>query len=364
MREAYMVESVATAERKIPDVAFVLSGGAALGAAQVGMLRALLERGITPDLIVGTSIGAWNGLWLAAHPTLAELEKLEGIWKSITLHELFGGNLITFVANRATKRPYLVAGDGMQHIFQRAAQIGDLTDITFDQLKTPLLVTASNLTRGSTDVFRTGPVAPAVLASSSIPGLFPPVIIDGQQYVDGGLLDNGGVEVAVQAGAQRIYVLSVMYAGVLAEPVQTLADLMARSLHLVAANHVHTAIRRYAKEAEFIVIEDDTSSRISALDFHHTTEYFASGYRAATQALDDHERFLAARAQAAAQAVTALPAPLALPKKPDLFAQWLAQPAAKAALNAVAWMDVAFQKSRKQVIDLMANLPRRNGTVA
>lgn len=356
-----MAESVAMVERKAPEVAFVLSGGAALGAAQVGMLRALLERGITPDLIVGTSIGAWNGLWLAAHPTLADLEKLEGIWKSITLHELFGGNVISFVANRASKRPYLVASDGMQHIFQRAAQIGDLTDITFEQLKTPLLVTASNLTRGSTDVFCTGPVAPAVMASSAIPGLFPPIIIDGQQYVDGGLLDNGGVEVAVQAGARRIYVLSVMYAGVLAEPVQTLTDLMARSLHLVASNHVHSAVRRYAKEAEFIVIEDDTSSHISALDFRHTKEYFASGYRAANQALDEHERLLAARALAAAHRQAATPL-VPAPKKTDFFAQWLSQPAAKAALNAVAWVDLTFQKSWKQLSDLMANLPRRNGS--
>nr|MBA3825721.1 patatin-like phospholipase family protein [Ktedonobacterales bacterium] len=83
-----MIEQAAA--KQPPQVAFVLSGGAALGAAQVGMLRALLERGITPDLVVGTSIGSWNGLWIAAHPNLEWLDKLEQVWRSITLFELFG----------------------------------------------------------------------------------------------------------------------------------------------------------------------------------------------------------------------------------------------------------------------------------
>jgi NTE family protein len=363
-QEAHMAEAIEQVERqmKTPRVAFVLSGGAALGASQVGMLRALLERGITPDLIVGTSIGAWNGLWLAAHPDLAALDKLERIWKSITIFELFGGNVISFVANRAAKRPYLVSHEGMQKILQRAAQVGDLDGITFEQLAIPLKISASNLTRGVTEVFDHGPVAPAVLASSSIPGLFPPLLINGQQYVDGGLLDNGGVSVAVEAGAQEIYVLSVMTAGVLTEPVTTLTDLMVRSLHLVAANHVHSAIRYYAKQAEFVVIEDDTAERTSALDFRHATQYFASGYAAAQRKLDEHDRLRAAREQAAAARIAVSAKPLA--RKNDAFAQWLQRPAAQAALKTVAWMDVAFQKGWKQINDLVANMPHRNGSAA
>jgi NTE family protein len=372
--EAHMSEIVEHGDRKTPEVAFVLSGGAALGASQVGMLRALLERGITPDLIVGTSIGAWNGLWLAAHPDLKSLDKLERVWKSITIFELFGGNVISFVTNRATKRPYLVTNEGMMRIYQRATEIGDLVDATFEQLPIPLKVTASNLTRGETAIFDHGPVAPAVLASSAIPGLFPPLVIDGEQYVDGGLLDNGGVSVAVEAGAKQIYVLSVMTAGTQAEPVATLTDLIVRGLHLVAANHVHSAIRHYANRADFIVIEDNTAERSSALDFRHPTEFFATGYLAAQRALEAHDRLLAERAQAlaAAQVLVAAQAQaaaqsrtqLATIKKDAFLAQWLQQPAAQAALNAVAWMDVTLQRSWKQINELVANLPHHNGPAA
>ena len=73
-----------------PKIAFVLGGGAALGAAQVGMLRALLERDIHPDMIVGTSIGAWNGMWLAAHPALADIDTLERIWRQISIFDVLG----------------------------------------------------------------------------------------------------------------------------------------------------------------------------------------------------------------------------------------------------------------------------------
>lgn len=310
-----------------PKVAFVLSGGAALGASQVGMLRALLERGIVPDLIVGTSIGAWNGLWLAALPDLASIDGLERVWRKITLLEVFGGNFVSLVQNLASKRPYLVTDEGMRRIFKRAEAEGKFSDMTFEKLKIPLKMTATNILNGTSAIFEHGPVEQPLFASSAIPGLFPPVTIDTQQYVDGGLLDNGGVGVAVEAGAEKIYVLNVMYAGEM-KPAATLTDVLVRSFHLVAANHVYNAIHQFARRAEFVVIEDDTTSNYSALDFHHTDALIASGYTAAVRKLDEHDRLLAARA---AQA-----------KKDDALVSWLRQPAARSVLQAVAWADVAM----------------------
>ena len=344
-----MAEIAERAERKIPEIAFVLSGGAALGASQVGMLRALLERGIQPDLVVGTSIGAWNGLWIAAHPDLASLAKLERIWKSISLTELLGANPINLVANLASKRPYLVTNDGMQRILRRASDLGEFTDLTFEQLPVTLKVTASNLMRGTTEVFDQGIIAPTILASSAIPGLFPPVLIAGQQYVDGGLLDNGGVGVAVAAGAKLIYIMSVMYGGEAPTPITNLIDLLVRSTQLVAASHVHNAMSRYAQSAEFVLIEDATSAKNSSLDFHHASQYFASGYLAAQQALEQHDKLLAARALLAATPAI---------KTPSTLSQWLRQPAAQAALHAVARVDVALQKGWKQLNE-MVSLPHR-----
>ncbi len=351
-----------------PAVAFVLSGGAALGASQVGMVRALLERGIVPDLVVGTSIGSWNGLWIAAHPNLEWLDKLEQVWRSITMMELFGDNVISFVANRASKRPYLVSGDGMERIYRRAVALGEMTDLTFEQLALPFKVTVSNLLRGTSETFDSGPIMPAVLASSSIPGIFPPRIIDGQQYVDGGLLDNGGVGVAVEAGAKRIYVLNVMSAEELTQPVTTLTDLMVRSFHLISSSHVNKAVRRYANQAEFIVLEDPASSRANSLDFRHARTHIASGYAAAQAKLDEHDRLMAVRAALLAEATATANIPQLASAKDDLLTQWLQQPAAQTAFQAVARVDLTMKERWRQINDWLADsrekfsasLPRRS----
>jgi NTE family protein len=350
-----------------PEVAFVLSGGAALGASQVGMLRALLERGIKPDLIVGTSIGSWNGLWLAAHPELEWLDMLEEVWHSITLLELFGDNVISFVAHRASKRPYLVSGDGMERIYRRAVALGGIQDVTFEELSIPFKVTASNILRGTSETFDSGPVMPAVLASSSIPGLFPPRMIDGQQYVDGGLLDNGGVGVAVEAGAKRIYVLNVMSAEELTQPVTTLTDLMVRSFHLISSSHVNKAVRRYADQVEFIVLEDHASARANSLDFRHSRTLIADGYTAATKKLDEHERLMVARAALLAEASHAAHALQESPRE-DLLTHWLQQPATQNAFQALAKVDLRVKERWHQINDwfsgsrdkLSTSLPRRS----
>ena len=316
-----------------PHVAFVLTGGAALGASQVGMLRALLERGIRPDLIVGTSIGAWNGLWLAAHPDLASLDALEGIWRSITLMEVLGKNMVNLITNVATRRPYLVSSDGMRRIFQRASVEGNLLDVTFEELAIPFKVTATNIMQGRSEVFEQGLVAPAILASSAIPGMFPPVMIDGQQYVDGGLLDNGGVSVAVEAGARTIYVLSAMYGGPKQQPITTLPDLLLRDSHLISAHQVYDALHRYANRAEFIMIEDEAAGRVSTLDFRHTADLFISGYQAAEKTLGRHE---------------GMPAPYRLVSnsahETKSSGAWVQSPPVHALLYAAAHIEVALRK--------------------
>ncbi len=335
-----------------PRVAFVLSGGAALGASQVGMLRALLERGIKPDLIVGTSIGAWNGLWLATHCDLASIAALERFWKSITLMEMLGSNPMLWMLNLSSKRPYLVADDGMKHIFRRAAAEGGIDAVpTFASLPIPLLITATNLTRGRIDIFKEGLVQPALFASSAIPGLFPPVIIDGDQYVDGGLLDNDGLEVAAEAGAEEIYVLSLTHNATFTAPVATLGDLLERSFHLVASRHVHDAATRYADRARCIIIEDDHTTRSSSLDFRHAEQLITTGYRAATRVLDQDRAVQTTRALAdGADFVATNEIPIA---------RWFQQPVVTAAMQAIAWVDCAIQINRERVVaSVPALLPR------
>ncbi len=201
--------------------AFVLSGGGARGALQVGALRALYEAGERPDLIVGTSIGAWNGALLAWNPTLAGIEAMEAAWlEAHPTRVLLGmeppanapsqahATLRTIAAAQrvAGGKPSLYGNAGVREFIERL--VGDRT---FEELAVPLRIVATDITHGTRAVFESGPLAPAVLASSAIPGVFPPVRIGDSVYVDGGSLDNASVETAVLLGARRVFVLEVGY---------------------------------------------------------------------------------------------------------------------------------------------------------
>lgn len=201
--------------------AFVFSGGGARGALHVGALRALLEYGVRPDMVIGTSIGAWNAAWIARMPTLNGVEALADAWCELEPGQaLLGRRLRTHVGTRTlggrlmiTALRRLVSGqsslysaEGMRQLLSRY-----LSDLSFEELALPLRVIAANLTHGGRTVFHSGPVVPAVLASSAIPGIFPPVCIGDAIYADGGTVDGCSVETAVKLGARRIFVLAIGY---------------------------------------------------------------------------------------------------------------------------------------------------------
>ena len=201
--------------------AFVFSGGGARGALHVGALRALLEAGIRPDMLVGTSIGAWNAAWLAHTPTLAGVEALASIWTSLQpgqallgrpnsfwsrTHALKGLLMLEALRRVASGSASLYSDAGLRQILAQ-----HFTGMTFEDLTLPLSVIATNLSRGGRAIFRHGPIIEAVLASSAIPGIFPPVSIGGTVYADGGMVDGCSVETAIEMGARRIFVLAIGY---------------------------------------------------------------------------------------------------------------------------------------------------------
>lgn len=200
--------------------AIVLSGGGARGALQVGALKALIEFGERPDVVVGTSIGSWNGAWLAHNPTPESVEALAAVWRMLTSNLVLLGiepdtprrhstaGLRLLVAARRVTRGYpsLYSDAGLRLLVEK--YIGDLT---FDDVAVPLRIIATDLAYGTRAVFNSGPVAPAIMASSAIPGIFPPVRIGDHAYIDGGALDNCSLETALALGARRIFVIDVDY---------------------------------------------------------------------------------------------------------------------------------------------------------
>ena len=192
------------ASRKRDRVAFVLSGGGPLGALQVGAMHALFERDIRPDLAVGTSVGALNAAWLAMDPTTAGVAHLETSWRNMKEGDLFPGGRF-----KASWARMLVKGN---RVFENSALRrtieNTLGPARFEDAQIPLAVTATELETGTEMLFTSGPLLGPLLASTAMPGIFPPVEVDGRIYIDGGVANNVPIAPAAGLGATTIYVMN------------------------------------------------------------------------------------------------------------------------------------------------------------
>ncbi len=184
--------------------AFVLGGGGHLGAYQVGMLRALLERGIKPDLVVGTSVGAMNGAAVAADPSPETIKKLESVWMNLDDEPVFAASLFAGAARLARSRTHVQPLQPLRALIERMLPAG-----RFDELEVPFQCVAACIERAAEHWFTDGPLVEAILASAAVPGVFQPVEIDGEHFVDGGIVNSIPIERAVKLGANEIYVLHV-----------------------------------------------------------------------------------------------------------------------------------------------------------
>lgn len=185
-------------------IAFALGGGGLLGAAEVGMLQALAAAGVVPDLVVGSSVGALNGAAVAAGPGPDTADRLADMWTELGTRDVFGAGLIGQLRNLARTGTALHDNDALRTML--AVQAGELL---IEDLAVPFQCVAASIERACAHWFDAGPVVDAVLASCAVPGLLPPVEIDGEHYVDGGLVDSIPVGRAVQLGATEVYVLQV-----------------------------------------------------------------------------------------------------------------------------------------------------------
>ncbi|MFK3983200.1 patatin-like phospholipase family protein [Micromonospora sp. NPDC050397] len=185
-------------------VAFVLGGGGVLGAVEVGMLRALFRAGIRPDLVIGTSIGAVNGALVAADPSEAVTNRLVRLWASPEASEVYGDSVARQL-RRFAARTHLHSPRPLRRLLE--SELGEQT--TFAELKVPFRCCAASIERAAEHWFTSGPLVDAVLASASVPGLLPPSEIDGEHFVDGGIVNSIPIGEAVDCGAKQIFVLQV-----------------------------------------------------------------------------------------------------------------------------------------------------------
>jgi NTE family protein len=186
-----------------PETAFVLGGGGLLGACEVGMLQALSEAGIRPDLVVGTSVGAFNGAFVAADPA-SSVDLLTKAWQGEGAGSVFAGSVFARMSTLVRSGTHLHSTSLLSAALETFISADRIED-----LAVPYHCVAANIERAEARWFTRGPLVPAVLASCAVPGILPPVRIGEEHFYDGGLVHSIPIGRAVREGARTIYVLQV-----------------------------------------------------------------------------------------------------------------------------------------------------------
>jgi NTE family protein len=168
------------------------------------MLRALAECSIEPDVVLGTSVGAINGAFFAADPTLTGVERLAEVWREMNRSEVSAGAMLRRVTTLARSGTHLQPLDDVR---QRLIEVLPVERV--EELTAPFQCVAASIEQAAEHWFDSGPLADVVLASCAVPGILPPVRIGDEHFIDGGIVNSIPVGRAVALGAKRIYVLQV-----------------------------------------------------------------------------------------------------------------------------------------------------------
>jgi NTE family protein len=230
--------------------AFVLGGGGKWGAVEVGMIRALDDAGIKPDLILGTSIGAFNGAVIADYPGREGVERLTGFWEEVTGADLFQTRFLDRALRLATLKPALHETSELRRLLEHAIH----PETQIEDLHVPFQCVAAAIEAVTDRWFDSGPLVDAVLASSAVPGLFPPVEFDGEHFYDGGLVDSVPLGRAIHLGADVVYVLQVGRMESPLRPPRRLYEAALISFEIARRHRFATAMRDLPEDVEVHVL--------------------------------------------------------------------------------------------------------------
>lgn len=261
--------------------AFVLGGGGSLGAVQVGMLQALFEAGIQPDLVVGTSIGALNGAYLAGHLDLDGIASLGTLWSSVRRADVFPISVRGLLGGVMGHRDHLFDVLGLRTLITGA----DLGFTRLEDAPIPVHAVATDLLSATPVVLSSGDATEALLASSAIPGLFPPVSVEDRLLVDGGVLANLPVRQAVDLGATRLFVLPALSEQVTSVPGGAI-DMFQRSIMVATAALTRAALQRVAETVDLHVLPVPGSAPRSIFDFSDSRRLVEDGYASTVAWMD------------------------------------------------------------------------------
>jgi NTE family protein len=263
------------AAASLPREVVVLSGGGRLGAAQVGALRALLEAGIVPDAVVGSSVGAINAAYFAMDPTLERLDSLEAIWSGLSRADIFPDGWLTVARRLARRSSHLYSPDRFRAVLAEAIPQRDLSEA-----KVPCHVVTTDLHTGEAVWWTSGDPIEVLSASACLPGLFPPVQIDERRYVDGGVSCPVPTQRALDLGARRVWVLNLsrdVSGFPRAEAQMSALDVLLESFAISRAHLAHRAPTQ-GPDQQVVRLPVLPIERRDLRDFSQTSRLMQAGY--------------------------------------------------------------------------------------
>jgi NTE family protein len=265
-------------------VAFVLSGGGNLGALQIGMMRALLEHDIRPDLILGCSVGAINGAGLAEDPTLAGTLRLERLWRALDGKELMPAGWLPNAVAIARRGEAIHESHGLRRHLEQT-----LTARTFEELSVPFQCVATDVAGVREVWFRSGPLIQPILASAALPAVYPAVEIDGVRYLDGGIVDDVPMSRAVELGARSLYVLQVgLFSRPRPEPKRPL-DVAVQAYWIARHHRFKRELAAMPSDIELHLLPTGQAPLMRYNDFTRTSELISLAYEASSAYLAGRE---------------------------------------------------------------------------
>jgi NTE family protein len=232
------------------------------------MLEALFERGIAPDMIVGSSAGAINGAFIASRePTVQTARELGEVWGELKRGSIFPLSPVTGLLGFVGRGTHVVPNANLRRLIARHAKFDRLEDA-----RVPVHVIVTDVLTGRELRLSTGPAIDAVLASAAIPGVFPPVALEGQLLIDGGVCDNTPISHAIELGYEEIYVLPAGFACDLDVPPRGALDMLLHAMSVILAQRLYVEIELYRARARLIVLPPPCPQHVQPIDFSHAAE--------------------------------------------------------------------------------------------
>lgn len=253
-------------------VAFVLGGGASFGAVQVGMLQALAEVGLAPDLVVGSSVGAVNGALLAEDPRGAA-NRLSHRWLQVRRQMVFPARALERMRSWRRNRTYLVSSAGLRVLIEEVLGAERIED-----LELPFAATAVDIASGEVVELDSGPLVPALLASTAVPGIYPAVHLGGRELVDGGVVANVPIEQALGRGARSVVVLDCGVFGLQASAPRRLGDTVAHALAIMLRQQVVKDVPPVARQVPVLYLPGPFPLTSSPLEFGASARLMQEAY--------------------------------------------------------------------------------------